>query len=282
MPYATLHTRRLIRVAGEDALSLLQGIVTCDVRPAWEGKAAYGALLTPQGKFLHDFFLVPWRDGIAIDCDGVRYTDLLVRLKMYKLRSKVELEVLADNDGVIALWGQEPPSAPPAGVTLVADPRLKEMGCRAIGDIGTIMAWLADVPHIDEVEYDHHRIGLAIPDGVHDMVADKSLLMEYGFDKLSGVDFAKGCYIGQEVTARSKHRGQVRKSIYSVRIESALPASGKSILQDGQEVGQLRSASGGIGLAYLQIEAVEKAQNGGAPLMAGDVKISASLPEWMQ
>ena len=282
MPYATLHTRRLIRIAGEDAQDFLQGVLTCDVRPAWQGQAAYGALLTPQGKFLHDLFLMPWGDGVALDCDGTRYADLLSRLKMYRLRSKVEMDVLADNDGIIALWGDALPPGLPEGSVASPDPRLPDMGWRIIGDTGKQMAWLAGLKHVDEVDYHHHRLQCAIPDGVHDMVADKSLLMEYGFDRLQGVDFTKGCYIGQEVTARSKHRGQVRKALYSVCISGALPPSGTNITCDGQEVGQLRSVSGGIGLAFLQIEAVEKSQNGGAPLLAGNTPIEVALPKWLR
>ena len=278
MPYATLHTRRLIHVTGEEALSFLQGLLTCDVRPAFDGKAVYGALLTPQGKFLHELFLMPWEGGIVLDCDGARYEDLLARLKMYRLRSKVEFTVLADNEGVCALWGE----ALPVGIDGVAlpDPRDEKLGWRIVGNTGHIMHSLAPIPHVDEVDYQHHRIALGIPDGVHDLIPDKSLLMEFGMDELGGIDFAKGCYVGQEVTARSKHRAQLRKGIYIVQGEGPLPAPGTAVTLDGQEVGQLRSVSGQSGLALLATDLAGKLQSGEKKLMAGDVFLSASLPAW--
>lgn len=263
MTHAILSSRRLLAISGADALSFLQGLLSCDVRPAFDGRGvAYGALLSPQGKFMHDMFLYPAADGVLLDVDAARSEDLFARLKMYRLRSQVALEWLPEN--VVAIWG----GAEAAGWL---DPRLPEMGFRAVGNMPQGAA-------ASEADYHRMRLMNAVPDGARDMVVDKSLLMEWGFEALHGVDFAKGCYVGQEVTARSKFRGQVRKSIYSVCIAGILPTSGTKVTQDEREVGYLASTSGGIGLALLQTEAVEA----GTALLAGEVALDVALPKWLR
>lgn len=265
MPYCLLSSRSLIRIGGADALSFLQGVLTCDVRPTFEGRSiVYGALLSPQGKFLHDLFLLPWEGGVLLDVDAGRAADLLARLKLYRLRSAVTMEPLEDQQ-LYALWGEE------ANGQGLPDPRLPALGARLVAGAAP------KGQQANEAEYHHHRLTLGVPDGARDMIVERSLLLEFGIDHLHGVDFGKGCYIGQEVTARSKFRGQVRKGLYCVSAESTLPECGTAIVQDGKEVGLLRSVSGKIGLALVQHEAVAQ----GAALLAGQVTIVATLPQWM-
>ncbi len=265
MPYCLLSSRALTYISGADALSFLQGVLTCDVRPAFEGKAAvFGALLSPQGKFLHDLFLLPWEGGVVLDVDAGRAADLLARLKMYRLRSAVSMEPLSGQQ-LYALWGEE------ANGQGLADPRLPALGARLV------VSAAPKGQQVDEAAYHHHRLTLGVPDGARDMIVEKSLLLEFGIDQLHGVDFGKGCYIGQEVTARSKFRGQVRKGLYCVSAEGTLPECGAAIMQEGKEVGLLRSVSGQIGLALVQHEAAAQ----GAALLAGQALLVLAKPQWL-
>lgn len=262
MFYTTLTNRAVLAVSGADAESFLQGLISNDMRKLAPGTMLYAAMLSPQGKFLHDFFLGRSGDTILIDCDAARVNDLVSRLTLYKLRAAVTIEKLSEP--VIAAWGGKTEQ----GYT---DPRLPEMGYRIIGAADTKGWQQADI-----AAYEKHRLELGIPDGAQDVLIDKSFLLELGFEQLHGVDFNKGCYVGQEVTARSKFRGQVRKHIYQVKAASELPPLGTKILQDGAEVGELRSHAGNIGLAIIRIEAVEK----NTPLTADGAAISASFPTW--
>jgi folate-binding protein YgfZ len=261
MYFTLLPKRAMLAVSGGDAETFLQGLVSNDLRKLSSG-AVYAAMLSPQGKFLHDFFLIRRGDAILMDCDSLRVNDLLSRLTLYKLRAAVNIEKLPD--AVTAAWGKKTEQG-------YADPRLPAMGYRIIGAAKTD-GWQEKT--FDD--YEAHRLALGIPDGAQDMLIDKSFLLELGFESLHGVDFNKGCYVGQEVTARSKFRGQVRKHIYQVRADGELPPLGTPIVQDGAEVGQLRSHAGNIGLAIIRIEAVEK----NSPLTADGKTIAASFPIW--
>jgi len=267
MRYATL-PRRIIEVSGDDAAAFLQGLVSNDVSRLQKGEAVYAALLTPQGKFLHDFFLVPQGASILIDCDKDSLPDLLARLTMYKLRSKVTIGA-KENLGVAAIWGNQKPE-----MEVFPDPRLAQLGWRAVGDINAIASGCKPATFDD---YERFRLELGVPDGARDMVRDKSLLLEFGFEDLHGVDFKKGCYVGQEVTARSKYRGQVRRFIYQVRADKVLPPAGTPVVLADVPVGELRSVAGNIGLALLKVEAVEKAQE----FHAAGVACKAALPSWV-
>jgi folate-binding protein YgfZ len=262
MYFTPLPQRSVLAVSGTDAESFLQGLISNDLRKLAPDAMLYAAMLSPQGKFLHDFFLTRRGDMILMDCDGARANDLVSRLTLYKLRAAVTIEKLSEP--VIAAWDGKTEQGFP-------DPRLPEMGYRIIGTADT-----KDWQKADVVAYEKHRLTLGIPDGAQDMIIDKSFLLELGFEQLHGVDFNKGCYVGQEVTARSKFRGQVRKHIYQVQGEDELPPLGTKILQDGVEVGEVRSHIENIGLAILRIEAVEKK----SPLTANAKIIAASFPIW--
>jgi folate-binding protein YgfZ len=261
MRSALLPQRGLIRISGDDHLPFLQGLVSNDVLKLKPGDATYAALLSPQGKFLHDFIIMATPQGLVLDCEKARMADLLARLKLYKLRSKVVMETLPES--VTALWDGDAPAG------AFADPRLPQLGWRTIAAVET---------NATGQEYDRMRIALGVPDGSRDMIVDKSILLEWGFEELHGVDFAKGCYVGQEVTARSKYRGQVKKGVYSVRGEGVLPAAGAAIMSGDMQVGELRSSNGAEGLALLRHE--EFAKSGGK-LQCGDTVLSAHLPIWV-
>lgn len=262
---ALLHSRSLLRLSGADALSFLQGLVTTNTTRLPEARAQYAVLLTPQGKFLHAFFLL-WQDGdVLVDVDAARAEDLRKRLMMYRLRSKVEIAP-EDVLKVAACWQAAPPALTEG--FCVADPRLGALGHRLYGT--------AFSPDAAEEDYDAMRLSLAVPDA-HDLVPEKSFPLQYGLDALNAVDFAKGCYVGQEVTARSKHLGTQRKAVFAVRTsEGALPPPGTKLMLDGAEAGEMRSSQDGIGLALLQVEAAGK----GGPFTYEGGSLSASVPSW--
>jgi folate-binding protein YgfZ len=277
MHYSQLLNRKLIEISGDDAVVFLQGLVSNDVARLKEGDAAYAALLSPQGKFLHDFFLLRQHDTILMDCDAASLSDLLARLAMYKLRAKVTISA-KEELGIVAVWGDQ--KSPMGGF---ADPRLTDMGWRIPGNVKAICDQCEQqgIRAAAPDAYERLRLESGLPDGARDMVRDKSLLLEFGFEDLHGVDFAKGCYVGQEVTARSKYRGQVRKFIYRVEAHETLPETGTPVTLDGAPAGEIRSSLGNAGLALLGVAAVEKAYAENKHFMAGNAVFKAILPSWV-
>lgn len=268
MYYTALPERGLILVSGEGRETFLQGLISNDIYKLKSQPTIYAALLTPQGKFLHDFFLTHYHGGILIDCEKSRMADLLQRLSLYKLRSKVAFET-PDTICVTAAWGEKTDRG-------FADPRLPQMGYRILGEKKTIDAWQPATPQ----DYDQMRLALGVPDGSRDMIVDKNFLLECHFEALHGVDFNKGCYVGQEVTARSKFRGQVRKFLYQVRAQNGeLPEPTTPVYLGDVVVGEMRSHSGGQGLAMLRADDVAKVSNV-LSLRAGEKNITAALPAW--
>jgi folate-binding protein YgfZ len=262
--FATIAKRRgVLRIAGEDRVSFLQNLVTNDVTRATASQAVYAALLTAQGRFLHDFFVVAQADALLLDCEVERRADLMRRLNMYKLRAKVMIEDKTGSLAVMLLWGDgKAPDALRTGdaVAIYPDPRLPALGMRAIGGADGAASWIAaqGFAPADETAYDRHRIALGVPDGSRDLPVERALLLENGFDELHGIDWQKGCYIGQEVTARMRYRSLVRKQLLPVSIDGPTPESGAPITLDGAEAGEMRSAVAGLGLALLRQEALDK------------------------
>ncbi|NNU81348.1 folate-binding protein YgfZ [Halovulum dunhuangense] len=250
--------RAVLRVAGPDHRKFLQDLVTNDIRQLSRG-AVYAALLTPQGKYLADFLIVPGGDeSVLLDCDAAQAQDLARRLSMYRLRAKVTIEETALR--VVQLWGE---GTPPEGA--IADPRDASLGWRLYGpDPQALMAGLAPG---DPVAWDALRIERGVPASGRDLVANDSYILESGFDRLNGVDFRKGCYVGQEVTARMRHKTELRKGLVRVRVEGAAPPPGTEILRDGKRVGTLHSTANGIGLAHLRFDRM------GEGMAAGDARI---------
>jgi folate-binding protein YgfZ len=285
--YVALDGRALLAVAGADRAAFLQGLVSNDVTRASPTRAIHAALLTAQGKYLHDFFIAELGETLYLEAEAARLADLKRRLTMYKLRSKVSLAeapdlavVAAFGDGAAEALGlaAEPGAAAPFGGGIAfVDPRLARLGARLwlpadrIG--GLRERGFAERPFAD---YDRLRLELGVPDGSRDLEIEKSILLESGFDELNGVDWQKGCYTGQELTARTKYRGLVKKRLLPVRIEGPAPAPGTVLMQGAKEAGEMRSSLGEHGLALVRLEALA----GGEPLEAGGARLIPTKPDW--
>ncbi|MCH2393122.1 YgfZ/GcvT domain-containing protein [Oceanibaculum sp.] len=285
-----LPPRRLLKVSGEDRQSFLQGLVSNDVAKVTPDRALWSALLTAQGKFLHDFFIAEQDGTYLLDGEADRLDDLKRRLSLYRLRAKATIEVVEDMQVAIA-WGDDALKAlglpdeagaavPFGGGVAFADPRLAGAGARLyLPDVAALEA--AGFAVGDPAAYDRLRISLGLPDGSRDMQVDKAILLENGFDELHGVDWKKGCYVGQELTARTKYRGLIKKRLLPVGIAGPLPEAGAIIEADGKEAGEMRSAVDGpdfaVGLALLRLEALES----GARLTVGDTVLTPLTPDWV-
>jgi tRNA-modifying protein YgfZ len=291
--YVLLADRGVLALRGGDAQTFLQGLLSNDVAEISDERAGYGALLTPQGKFLFDLFIAQEGAQLLLESEAVRLEQLLRRLLMYRLRSKVEIEDVSARFAVAALIGDDVPGlldlpdrpgaarALEQGLVFI-DPRLARLGARALLPKDAATAILADLgfTEIEHAAYERLRLTLGVPDGSRDLVVEKSTLLESGFEELNGVDFAKGCFVGQELTARMKYRGLVRKRLMPVTFTGAPPPPGTIIRLGGREAGEMRSGIDGQGLALLRLEQVEKAKAEGLPLMAGDTEILPVAPAW--
>ena len=282
-----LADRGILALAGDDRVSFLQGLVSNDVAKAAAGRAIYAAFLTPQGRFLHDFFLVELGGALLLDCEGARLGDLLTRLKRFRLRSKVTLDDASDRYAVAALVdggaGEPGQAAPMAGGVAFVDPRLRALGRRAILPREGAEAALAQTGLAVGTagDYERLRLGLGVPDGSRDLPVEKAYLLENGFDELNGVDWEKGCYMGQELTARTKYRGLVRKRLMPVAIAGPHPSAGTPVTFGAKDAGEMRSGQDGIGLALLRLDMVDEAKNAGLPLVAGEARLTPRKPVWM-
>ncbi len=227
--FVILDDRGILAVSGPDRRAFLQGLVSNDVDKVGPDRARYAALLTAQGKYLHDFTMVELSETILLDAEAQRLADLKRRLSIYRLRAKAALEERPDL-AVAAVFGagalarldlpDEPGAARALGSGVVfVDPRLAALGARCILPRGAARSALtkAGLAETGFDAYDHLRLGLGVPDGSRDLVLEKSILLEAGFDELNGVDWHKGCYIGQELTARTKYRGLVKRRLVPVR-----------------------------------------------------------------
>lgn len=280
--YAVLDTRSVIRIGGSEAKDFLQGLITNDVDKLAHDGAVYGALLTPQGKYLHDFMVFPFDGGLGLDCETERKDDLIRRLTMYRLRADVTIDDVTDRYLVAALWGGDTRPDLSSAPAFYADPRVATLGWRAVlarEDAASVLersGWSAATA----ADYDRQRLSLGVPDGSRDLLVDKSFLLEGNFEELNGVDFDKGCYVGQENTTRQKHRGVVRKRFMRVDIDGPVPAPGTPIMLGDKEAGTMRSSADGAGMALLRLEYVAKAAEAGEPLVADQAKLTPVKPDW--
>jgi folate-binding protein YgfZ len=276
MTDSTSHrTRGVVKVAGFDARTLLQNLVTNDVEGLLPGEARYAALLTPQGKILVDFIVVsaPTPDEperFLLDCPGHLAADLARRLTMYKLRAKVHVTDLSRELGAAPL--AQPLAPTDTGLLVYADPRSAALGERAIGP-GAIVAGVA----ADPGDADAHRIEAGVPEGGIDFAYGDAFPHEANFDRLNGVDFRKGCYVGQEVVSRMQHRGTARKRVEAVFFAADPPASGTELFAGSLPVGQIGSVSGARGLALVRIDRVGEARAGGTPITAAGRPVTVRL-----
>jgi folate-binding protein YgfZ len=284
--FVVLEDRAVLAIAGPDRESFLQGLISNDVTRVSDERAIYAAFLTAQGKYLHDFMLVEHDEMFWLDGEAARLADLRRRLSMYRLRAKVTLDERPDLAVAAILDGSALGLPAEPGATRVlgngigfTDPRLPALGARAIlprNEIRSVLS-TAGLNEGDFGEYDLRRLTLGIPDGSRDLMLDKTILLEAGFDELNGVDWNKGCYIGQELTARTKYRGLIKKRLFPVRIDGPAPEPGALVMQEGHEVGEMRSSRDGVGLALLRLEALGKDE-----LTAGAAVVVPLTPGWMQ
>ena len=291
--YAILEERGILAVSGAERREFLQGLISNDTRKLGPARALYAALLTPQGKYLHDFFLAEAGETILIDGEKARLPDLFRRLSLYKLRSKVTLAEASDRylvaaafgegvDSKLGLSGERGSAAEIAGGVAFVDPRLAKLGARLIllraGGEGALAE--TGLRRGDATDYDSLRLEAGVPDGSRDLPVEKAILLEAGFDELGGVDWEKGCYMGQELTARTKYRALIRKRLLPVRVEGPLPEPGTPVMLDGAEAGEIRSGRGDRALALLRLEAIEDSGKSGIPLTAAGARITPIKPEW--
>jgi tRNA-modifying protein YgfZ len=269
---AMLEDRGVISVSGADATSFLQGLLTNDVERLAPSEARYAALLTPQGKILFDMIVVRALAGeepsYLIDCTAAQAADLAKRLGFYKLRAKVAIANMSADRAVAAFWGAEFPGV--AEGVLYADPRDPRLGWRAIlpRPIGAAIG----LEHGSE--YEGLRISAGAPKGGLDFAYADAFPHDANFDLLHGVDFDKGCYVGQEVVSRMKHRGTARKRVARVKLAGPAPAPGTPVMDGELAVGSLGSSSGREALAMLRIDRVEDASTAGRPLSVGGVGLA--------
>ena len=310
--YVEMRHRGLVYVSGEDAQSFLQSLISNDMGGVDHDTGVYASLLTPQGKYLHDLFICAGGPNVAyldqadengdaatavqhylVEAD--RAADLAKRLNMYKLRAKVDVEVLVDWK-VIALFGADLYDAPGmrkvagdtrelgqegAGGRRMTDPRCPSAGVRCYlpaGDVEMAIAELQAEPGA-LADFDQTRICLGLPDGCRDIEPEKSTLLENGFDRVGGISWTKGCYVGQEVTARMKYRNLGKKQLFVVDLEGAAPAKGTPVTLAGKSVGELRTSVPGIGLAMLRLDAIDQYRLKGGDFVAGSTHIMPRLDE---
>ena len=288
--YAHLPGRGAVTVTGDDRVAFLQGLVSNDVDRVAPDRAVHAAFLTAQGKYLHDFFIVALGDGLVLDCEADRRGDLLRRLRLYRLRSKVDLRDTGDAFAVFAGFGDgvldsvglpaERGAARPIGDGLVfVDSRLAALGVRFILPAETATSTLVGLGLAEgtQEDYDAMRIPLGVPDSSRDITVEKSTLMESGFDELNGISWDKGCYMGQELTARTKYRGLVKRRLVPVTADGPLPPPGTPIVRNGREVGELRGGIAGHALALMRVDALA---GDSEPLTADTTTVTPHKPAW--
>lgn len=259
-----LPDRAVIAIEGEDRIEFLQGLVSNDVAAVAPGHAVWAALLTPQGKWLADFFIFTDGPRLLLDCERAQVEDLMRRLSRYRLRMRVALAI-EEGLHVHVAWGAEPE----LDAVMAPDPRLPGFAWR-------ILAPRELAATAKPEDWDLYRLNAGLPEGSRDLEADRTVLLEAGFDELNGVSWTKGCYMGQELTARTKYRGLVKRRLVPVEAEGPLPAPGAPILRDGQEVGAMRSGRDQRGLANLRLDALSGA------LKCGETTLRPRIPGWMQ
>ena len=260
---ARLSSRALVRLEGPDWRTFLQGLVSQDVETLKDGDVRFGALLNPQGKLLFDLFLVGREGGCLIDVAADRREDFIRRLTMYRLRARVQIG--ADDGEVLALWpsnssssrpqrSEEPGPRGSSLVPWVPDPRLSDLGWRGYGAEPPAGATL-----VDESAYDSWRLSLGVPDPAKDSPFESDYPIEANFDLLIGIDFQKGCFVGQETTSRMKRRGMIKSRMVGLAFDGAAPAFGAEILAGDLRAGEVRTAEGGRAIALVRLDRIDGA-----------------------
>ena len=283
---ALLADRGVVRVLGADADKLLQGIITNDMDLLASQPALHAALLTPQGKILFEFFVAKAGEGSYLLETGVDQAAALAkRLGMYKLRAKVVIADVSAEYRVLALWGEAPQSPGEAkGTVRFPDPRLPELGLRILAEskFADDVASASNGSDATAEDYHAHRIALGVPEGGKDYALGDTFPHEADMDRLNGVSFTKGCFVGQEVVSRMQHRAHVRKRV--VPVEAAGPGElqpGAEIALGAAVIGRVGSVAGRRSLAMLRLDRAAEAKAKGQPLTTGGIEIVLRKPDWL-
>lgn len=264
-----LSDRGVVTLQGPEVLNFLQDLVTADVTAATKSRAAYGLLLTPQGKFLFDFFIL--RDGNIwiLECERDRSDELVKRLTMYRLRKKIEISNESEQHKVLAVMSGD---VPEDAAYSYPDPRHDDLARRAI--VGDSFESAVGA----EAQYERLRLELGVPKAGTDLLPDTTFPLEANLDALHAIDFDKGCYVGQEVTSRTKHRGNVRKRLLPVSFGEPGVQAGDDVMANDRNGGTVTSAQDDIGLAMIRLERWRDCDQ----LLAGDVGVVPRIPDWLQ
>jgi folate-binding protein YgfZ len=281
MKAAFLPDRGVVKVSGSDARDFLNGLVTTDVTLLRPGFGRFGALLTPQGKITVDFLITEAPSGhgggFLIDCPRALAQSLADKLGFYKLRAKVAVENLSDSLGVLAAWDGDPSVQPDL---TFADPRNAALGWRILvpEEFAKKVAELIGADLVDSTGYDAHRIASGVPRGGLDFMYGDAFPHDTNMDRLHGVDFDKGCYVGQEVVSRMQHRGTARTRTIRIALDGPSPAPGEAILAGEKTVGTMGSSAGGAGIALIRIDRAADALDAGIPLTSGGLAVRLAVP----
>jgi folate-binding protein YgfZ len=280
--------RGVLRIAGADRVAFLQGLVSNDVAAVSPERAVYACLLSAQGKFQFDFFLLADGDALLLETDRARLGDLMKRLRIYTLRSAIEIADVSDHFAVLALpdaSGAAGAAAPFHGGVAFIDPRVAGLGARAIVPRERLSEAIAGFLPAPIADYKRARLSLGVPESPIDLVPESSTLMESNIDRLNGIAWDKGCYMGQELTARMRYRGLAKKKLMIVRFAGEAPAPATPISDGAREAGEMRSSlvenGEGIGLALVRLEAAAKALNGEVTLECAGTRLAPALPAYL-
>jgi folate-binding protein YgfZ len=283
MKAALLPERGVVKVAGDDARRLLNGLATNDIGKVKPGAPCFAALLTPQGKIIVDFIVAEAEPGdgggFFLDCPRVLAPTLVEKLKFYKLRAKVTIEDLSEALGVMAVW--DGAGLSDYGLSF-ADPRLPALGTRVLlpPDLANEAAADLGATLVEPDAYEAHRIALGVPRGGQDFAYGDTFPHEADMDQLAGVDFDKGCYVGQEVVSRVEHRATARSRVVPIAYDEFSPLQGVAVMAGEKQVGMLGSTAKGRGLALLRLDRVADALASATPLTAGGIAIRVVKPDW--
>jgi folate-binding protein YgfZ len=282
MKAAFLPDRGVVKIAGSDARDFLNGLVTTDVTLLRPGLGRFGALLTPQGKITTDFLITEAPSGhgggFLIDCPRALAQALADKLGFYKLRAQVNVENLSDSLGVLAAWDGDPALKPDLAF---ADPRNAALGWRILvpRELAQKAADLIGAEIVDSSAYDAHRVAAGVPRGGLDFIYGDAFPHETNMDRLHGVDFDKGCYVGQEVVSRMQHRGTARTRTVRIILDGPAPEPGAVVLAGDKPVGTMGSTAGQHGLALIRIDRAADALEAGTPLTSGGLAIRLAEPD---
>ncbi len=280
--FSILPDRGLLRLTGDEVTAFLQGLVTNNVDGIGEGDAVYASLLTPQGKILFDFFIIGQPDGVLIDCAREQAPDLRKRLMFYRLRAAIEIDDLSETHCVAALWGEDCPESLNVDVVRFQDPRVPDLGIRIIAEVEGTGRTLENLEanRVTPDVYLSHRLSLGVAEGGNDFESGTLFPHDANLDQLSGIDFHKGCYVGQEVVSRMYHKTTARKRILPVTVSGELDPDEVDIVAGDRSVGTLLSRTGDAGVAVIRLDRLQTAIDGDIPVTVGKQAAAVNKPDW--